>query len=101
MSEEEVTEQGVIRREEMPFLSQHGTAYALYDEEKETYVCALKSDHYQFREYVGLRAERGGYGDAGGRRRRSTPDARHQGRTNLEPAMRATHMPRGGSGDLA
>ena len=57
MSEEEVTEQGVIRREEMPFLSQHGTAYALYDEEKETYVGALKSDHYQFREYVGLRAE--------------------------------------------
>jgi hypothetical protein len=56
MSEEEVTEQGVIRREEMPFLSQHGTAYALYDEEKESHVCALKSDHYQFREYVGLRA---------------------------------------------
>ena len=57
MSEEEVTSQGVIRREEMPFLSQHGTAYALYDEESENYVCALKSDYYRFSEYVGLRAE--------------------------------------------
>ena len=57
MSEEQVTEQGMIRREEMPFLSQHGTAYALYDEEKDAYVCALKSDYYQFSEYVGLRAE--------------------------------------------
>jgi len=57
MSEEEVTAQGVIRRQEMPFLSQHGTAYALYDEQNEDYVCALKSDRYQFSEYVGLRAE--------------------------------------------
>jgi len=57
MSEQEVTAQGIIRRQEMPFLSQHGTAYALYDEEDESYVCALKSDHYRFSEYVGLRAE--------------------------------------------
>ena len=57
MSEKEVTAQGVIRRQEMPFLAQHGTAYALFDAEDETYVCAIKSDHYRFSEYVGLRAE--------------------------------------------
>jgi len=57
MSEQEVTAQGIIRRQEMPFLAQHGTAHALYDAEDESYVCALKSDHYRFSEYVGLRAE--------------------------------------------
>jgi hypothetical protein len=48
---------GVIRREEVPFLSEYGTAYVLYDEEEGTYSYPIKSDEYRFSEYVGLRAE--------------------------------------------
>ena len=58
MTEQQVTSaQGVIRREEMPFLSEYGTAYVLYDEEKDAYEYAIKSDEYRFSEYVGLRAD--------------------------------------------
>ena len=58
MAEQQVTSaQGVIRREEMPFLSEYGTAYVLYDEEEDAYKYAIKSDKYRFSEYVGLRAE--------------------------------------------
>jgi hypothetical protein len=38
MAEQQVTSaQGVIRREEMPFLSEYGIAYVLYDEEEDAY----------------------------------------------------------------
>jgi len=58
MAEQQVTSaQGVIRREEMPFLSEYGTAYVLYDEEEDAYKYAIKSDEYRFSEYVGLRAD--------------------------------------------
>jgi hypothetical protein len=48
---------GVIRREEMPFLSQYGTAYVLNDEQDANYSYAIKSDQYRFSEYVGLQAK--------------------------------------------
>ena len=48
---------GVIRREELPFLSQYGTAYVLYDEQDDDCLYALKSDRYRFSEYVSLRAK--------------------------------------------
>jgi hypothetical protein len=57
MADEETTARGVIRREEMPFLSEYGTAYVLYDEEEDAYRYAIKSEEYRFSEYVGLRAE--------------------------------------------
>jgi len=57
MTEQEAIAQGVIRREEVPFLSQYGTAYVLYDEQDANYSYAIKSDTYRFSEYVGLRAE--------------------------------------------
>jgi hypothetical protein len=41
----------------VPFLPQYGTAYVLYDERDDDYVCALKSNEYRFSEYVGLHAE--------------------------------------------
>jgi hypothetical protein len=52
-----VIARGVIRREEVPFLSEYGTAYVLYDEENDNYSCAIKSDQYRFSEYVGRQAE--------------------------------------------
>ena len=55
MAEQEAIARGVIRREEMPFLSEYGTAYVLYDEQEDAYP--IKSDEYRFSEYVGLRAE--------------------------------------------
>ena len=57
MTEREATARGVIRREEMPFLPQYGTAYVIYDEEDENYSYAIKSARYQFSEYVGLQVE--------------------------------------------
>jgi hypothetical protein len=60
MTEEEATARGVIRREEVPFLTEYGTSYVLYDEEEDAYKYAIKSDEYRFSEYVGLRAEASG-----------------------------------------
>ena len=60
MTEEEATARGVIRREEVPFLSEYGTAYVLYGEQATDYLYVLKSDKYRFSEYVGLRTEVGG-----------------------------------------
>jgi hypothetical protein len=57
MAEQEASAQGVIRREEVPFLSEYGTAYVLYDEQDATYSYAIKSDEYRLSEYVGLRAK--------------------------------------------
>ena len=57
VAEEGTSARGVIRREEVPFLSEYGTAYALYDEREDTYSYAIKSDKYRLSEYVGLRAE--------------------------------------------
>jgi hypothetical protein len=57
MADEETTARGVIRREEMPFLSEYGTAYVLYDEKEDAYRYAIKSEEYRFSEYVGLRVE--------------------------------------------
>jgi hypothetical protein len=57
MTEQVTIAQGVIRREEVPFLPQYGTAYVLYDEQDANYSYAIKSDTYRFSEYVGLRAE--------------------------------------------
>ena len=57
MTEEEATARGVLRREEVPFLTEYGTSYLLYDEEEDAYKYAIKSDEYRFSEYVGLRAE--------------------------------------------
>ena len=57
MTEQEASAQGVIRREEVPFLSRYGTAYVLYEEQDASYTYAIKSDKYRFSEYVGLRAE--------------------------------------------
>src|SRR5215208_8119174 len=57
MTEQEATARGVIRREEMPFLSEYGTAYVLYDEQDANYSYAIKSDQYRFSEYVGLQAK--------------------------------------------
>ena len=57
MSEQEAVAQGVIRREEVPFLPEYGTAYVLYDEQNANYSYASKSDRYRFSEYIGLRAE--------------------------------------------
>jgi hypothetical protein len=41
----------------VPFLSEYGTAYVLYDEQDASYSYAIKSDKYRFSEYVGLQAE--------------------------------------------
>ena len=57
MTEQVTIAQGVIRRKEVPFLSQYGTAYVLYDEQDANYSYAIKSDTYRFSEYVGLRTE--------------------------------------------
>ena len=57
MTEQEAIARGVIRREEVPFLSEYGTAYVLYDEPDASYSYAIKSDRYRFSEYVGLKAE--------------------------------------------
>jgi hypothetical protein len=57
MTEQEAIARGVIRREEVPFLSEYGTAYVLYDEQEDAYGYAIKSDEYRFSEYVGLQAE--------------------------------------------
>ena len=57
MTEQGTIAQGVIRREEVPFLPQYGTAYVLFDERDDNYCYAIKSDTYRFSEYVGLRAE--------------------------------------------
>ena len=51
---------GVIRREEVPFLSEYGTAYVLYDDQEDANSYAIKSDRYRFSEYVGLLAEDSG-----------------------------------------
>jgi hypothetical protein len=53
MTEQEATARGVIRRKEIPFLPQYGTAYVLYDKADGAYAYALKSDRYRFSEYVG------------------------------------------------
>ena len=57
MTEQEASARGVIRREEVPFLPQYGTAYVLYDEQDDDYSYAIKSDRYRFSEYIGLRVE--------------------------------------------
>jgi len=57
MEEQEAVARGVIRREEVPFLSEYGTAYVLYDEQDASYSYAIKSDKYRFSEYVGLQAQ--------------------------------------------
>ena len=57
MTEQEASARGVIRREEVPFLSEYGTAYLLYDEQEDAYSYAIKSDKYRFSEYVGLQAD--------------------------------------------
>ena len=57
MTAREAIARGVIRREEMPFLSKYGTAYVLYDEQDANYSYAIKSDQYRFSEYVGLQAK--------------------------------------------
>ena len=57
MAEQEAVAQGVIRREEMPYLSMYGTANVLYDEQEDAYSHPIKSDKYRFGEYVGLRVE--------------------------------------------
>ena len=57
MTEQEATARGIIRREELPFLPQYGTAYVLYDKQDADYVYALKSDRYRFSEYVGTHVE--------------------------------------------
>jgi hypothetical protein len=57
MAEHEGKARGIIRREEMPFLSEYGTAYVLYDEREDAYSYAIKSDEYRLSEYVGLRAD--------------------------------------------
>ena len=57
MTEQEASARGVIRRDEVPFLSEYGTAYVLYDEQDANYSYAIKSDKYRFSEYVGLKAE--------------------------------------------
>jgi hypothetical protein len=57
MAEQEASAQGVIQREEVPFLSEYGTAYVLYDEQEDAYSHPIKSDKYRFSEYVGLRAD--------------------------------------------
>jgi hypothetical protein len=57
MTDQEASAQGIIRREEVPFLSEYGSAYALYDEQAADYLYALKSVTYRFSEYVGLQAE--------------------------------------------
>jgi hypothetical protein len=50
----------------VPFLSEYGTAYVLYDEKEDAYSYAIKSDKYRFSEYVGLRADVSGpVGDVG------------------------------------
>jgi hypothetical protein len=45
----------------VPFLSEYGTAYVLYDEQDASYSYAIKSDRYRFSEYVGLKAEVSGH----------------------------------------
>jgi hypothetical protein len=57
MAGKETAARGIICREEVPFLSEYGTAYVLYDEQQDTYSYPIKSDEYRFSEYVGLRAE--------------------------------------------
>jgi len=57
MAEQEAVARRVIRREEMPFLSEYGTAYVLYDEQEDACSYPIKSDKCRFGEYVGLRAE--------------------------------------------
>ena len=61
MTEQEASTQGVIRREEVPFLPEYGSAYVLYDEQIANYSYAIKSDKYRFSEYVGLKAEVSGH----------------------------------------
>jgi hypothetical protein len=39
----EMTAKGGIRRQEFPFLTQYGTPYALYDEQDDGYIHALKA----------------------------------------------------------
>jgi hypothetical protein len=57
MVEQEVSARGVIRWEGVPFLSEYGTAYVLYDEEEDAYSYAIKTNEYRFSEYVGIRAD--------------------------------------------
>jgi hypothetical protein len=57
MREQEAIARGLIRREEVPFLSEYGTAYVLYDEQEDAYSYAIESDEYRFSEYVGLQVE--------------------------------------------
>ena len=47
MAEQEASARGVIRREEMPFLSEYGTVYLHSDEEEDGYKYAIKSDEYR------------------------------------------------------
>ena len=43
MTEEEaLSARGVIRREEVPFLTEYGTSYVHYDEEEDAYKYALR-----------------------------------------------------------
>jgi hypothetical protein len=60
VAEREASARGLIRREEVPFLSEYGTAYVLYDEQEDAYSYAIKSEEYRFGEYVDLRAELSG-----------------------------------------
>jgi hypothetical protein len=53
----EMTAKGVIRRQEIPFLTPYGTPYALYDEQDDGYIHALKGEEYRFGGYVDLRVE--------------------------------------------
>ncbi len=48
-----VAARGVIRREEMPLLTQYGTSYGLFDEWIADYECVLVSDTYRPGGYVG------------------------------------------------
>jgi len=57
MREQEAIARGLIRREEVPFLSEYSTAYVLYDEQEDAYSYAIESDEYRLSEYVGLQVE--------------------------------------------
>jgi tRNA isopentenyl-2-thiomethyl-A-37 hydroxylase MiaE len=60
VAEEGASARGVIRWKDVPFLSEYGTAHALYDELEDAYSYAIKSESCHFSEYVGLRAEASG-----------------------------------------
>jgi hypothetical protein len=81
---------GGIRRQEIPFLTQYGTPYALYDEQDDGYIHALKSEEYRFGGYVDLRVEVARpVIDVG----REVPlDEHYQGPNTTWPVMRPTRI---------